>query len=92
MDFIKELETVLAQRKAEMPEGSYTTQLFSGGLDRILRKVGEETGEVIIAAKNQDADELKNEAADLFFHLLVLLRQMDMSFEDVVAVLKSRHK
>jgi phosphoribosyl-ATP pyrophosphohydrolase len=92
MDFINELELILKQRKQDLPEGSYTTTLFEGGLDRILRKVGEESGEVIIAAKNQDNAELKNEAADLFFHLLVLLQNQNMSFNDVVDVLKSRHQ
>ena len=92
MEFLKELDNLLADRKENRPEKSYTTTLFDGGLDRILRKVGEETGEVIIAAKNDDDDELKNEVSDLLFHVMVLLKEKNLSLEDVVAVLKSRHK
>lgn len=90
-DFINQLDKIVSERKEALPEGSYTTSLFKGGLDRILRKVGEETGEVIIAAKNQDSDELLNETADLLFHLIVMLRDQGLSFSDVVGVLEKRH-
>ncbi|TYR80081.1 bifunctional phosphoribosyl-AMP cyclohydrolase/phosphoribosyl-ATP diphosphatase HisIE [Priestia megaterium] len=89
---LNELEDVIAQREAEMPEGAYTTYLFDKGIDKILKKVGEEAGEVIIAAKNRDHDELKWEVADLLYHLLVLLREQKLPLDDVLAVLAERHK
>ena len=76
--FLFELEEIIAKRKAEMPEGSYTTYLFTEGVDKILKKVGEESAEVIIAAKNRDAEELKWESADLLYHLLVLLQEQEL--------------
>ena len=88
--FLSDLEALLKDRKKTLPEGSYTSKLFTGGLDRILKKIGEEAGEVIIAAKNHDPHELKNESADLLFHLLVLLVEQGLSFEDVVATLQAR--
>ncbi|OZT13076.1 bifunctional phosphoribosyl-AMP cyclohydrolase/phosphoribosyl-ATP pyrophosphatase [Priestia aryabhattai] len=90
-DIINELESVIAKREAEMPEGAYTTYLFDKGVDKILKKVGEEAGEVIIAAKNRDHEELKWEVADLFYHVLVLLREQKLPLDDVLAVLKERH-
>ena len=86
-----ELESVIAARYAERPEGAYTTYLFEKGLDKILKKVGEEATEVIIAAKNSDNDELRSEASDLLFHLLVLLRERDLPLDDVMNELQSRH-
>ncbi|GLX71308.1 bifunctional phosphoribosyl-AMP cyclohydrolase/phosphoribosyl-ATP diphosphatase HisIE [Paenibacillus glycanilyticus] len=86
-----ELESVIAQRYAERPEGAYTTYLFEKGLDKILKKVGEEATEAIIAAKNGDNDELRSEASDLLFHLLVLLRERGLPLDDVMAELQSRH-
>ncbi|MEH7144533.1 MULTISPECIES: bifunctional phosphoribosyl-AMP cyclohydrolase/phosphoribosyl-ATP diphosphatase HisIE [Priestia] len=88
---INELEEVIAKREAEMPEGAYTTYLFEKGVDKILKKVGEEAGEVIIAAKNRDHDELKWEVADLLYHVLVLLREQKLPLDDVLSVLKERH-
>ncbi|MEO3947704.1 bifunctional phosphoribosyl-AMP cyclohydrolase/phosphoribosyl-ATP diphosphatase HisIE [Gorillibacterium sp. CAU 1737] len=85
------LEEVIARRDAERPEGAYTTYLFERGLDKILKKVGEETAEVIIAAKNHSADELRYEASDLLFHLLVLLREQKLPLDDVLAELDRRH-
>ncbi|MGN9866715.1 bifunctional phosphoribosyl-AMP cyclohydrolase/phosphoribosyl-ATP diphosphatase HisIE [Bacillus swezeyi] len=89
---INELEAVIAKRQAEMPEGAYTTYLFHEGIDKILKKVGEEAAEVIIASKNRDHEELKWEAADLIYHLLVLLREQSLPLDDVLEVLKKRHK
>ncbi|MBM7704513.1 bifunctional phosphoribosyl-AMP cyclohydrolase/phosphoribosyl-ATP diphosphatase HisIE [Metabacillus iocasae] len=86
------LEELIAEREAEMPEGAYTTYLFEKGVDKILKKVGEEAGEVIIAAKNRDHDELKWEVADLLYHVLVLLREQKLPLDDVLAVLAERHK
>jgi phosphoribosyl-ATP pyrophosphohydrolase/phosphoribosyl-AMP cyclohydrolase len=89
---INELEQIIAQREAEMPEGAYTTYLFTEGVDKILKKVGEEASEVIIASKNRDPEELKWETADLLYHLLVLLREQKLPLDDVLDVLGQRHK
>ncbi|MED4534027.1 bifunctional phosphoribosyl-AMP cyclohydrolase/phosphoribosyl-ATP diphosphatase HisIE [Metabacillus fastidiosus] len=86
------LEKVIAEREAERPEGSYTTYLFDEGVDKILKKVGEEASEVIIAAKNRDHEELKWEVADLFFHTLVLLREQKLPLDEVLSALEGRHK
>ncbi|WP_096156654.1 MULTISPECIES: bifunctional phosphoribosyl-AMP cyclohydrolase/phosphoribosyl-ATP diphosphatase HisIE [Bacillus] len=91
-DILSLLETVIVQRQKEMPEGSYTTYLFEKGVDKILKKVGEEAAEVIIAAKNNDKQELKWETADLLFHLLVLLKQQNVPLKEVLEVLQERHK
>lgn len=88
---LSELESIIASREAERPEGAYTTYLFEKGLDKILKKVGEETAEVIIAAKNQDKDELRYETGDLLFHLLVLLRELKLPLDDVMDELEKRH-
>ncbi|MEA3320452.1 MAG: bifunctional phosphoribosyl-AMP cyclohydrolase/phosphoribosyl-ATP diphosphatase HisIE [Bacillota bacterium] len=85
------LESVIASRALDKPEGSYTTYLFEEGVDKILKKVGEEAAEVIIAAKNRDRGELTWEVADLFFHVMVLLREQDVSLAEVLAVLEERH-
>lgn len=87
---LNELEEVIAKREAEMPEGAYTTYLFDKGVDKILKKVGEEASEVIIAAKNRDHEELKWEAADLIYHLLVLLREQKLPLDEVLSVLQKR--
>jgi phosphoribosyl-AMP cyclohydrolase / phosphoribosyl-ATP pyrophosphohydrolase len=88
---LAQLETVLAERQQERPEGSYTTYLFDKGIDKILKKVGEEAAEVIIAAKNEGQAELRYEAADLLYHLLVLLREKNLPFGNVLAELRERH-
>lgn len=88
---IDRLESLIAKREAEMPEGSYTTYLFREGVDKILKKVGEEASEVIIAAKNRSHDELRYEAADLLFHLLVLLREQKLPLDAVLDELEKRH-
>lgn len=85
------LESLIAKRESELPEGSYTTYLFNEGVDKILKKVGEEASEVIIASKNRDAEELKWEVADLFFHVLVLLREQKLPLDEVLKVLEERH-
>ncbi|MFB7637570.1 bifunctional phosphoribosyl-AMP cyclohydrolase/phosphoribosyl-ATP diphosphatase HisIE [Peribacillus butanolivorans] len=89
--FLTELEKLIGKRKTEMPEGSYTTYLFDKGVDKILKKVGEEAAEVIIAAKNRDAEELSMESADLLYHLFVLLQEQKLPFQAVLDVLKARH-
>ncbi|RWZ54980.1 bifunctional phosphoribosyl-AMP cyclohydrolase/phosphoribosyl-ATP diphosphatase HisIE [Halobacillus fulvus] len=88
---LDQLQEVLAQRKTEMPEGSYTATLFQEGVDRIAKKIGEEAGEVIIAAKNDDPEEMALESADLLFHLLLLLTDRNVPLDDVLAVLEKRH-
>jgi phosphoribosyl-ATP pyrophosphohydrolase/phosphoribosyl-AMP cyclohydrolase len=85
------LEKLIAERENELPEGSYTTYLFNEGVDKILKKVGEEASEVIIASKNRDAEELKWEVADLLFHLMVLLREQKLPLDEVLNVLGKRH-
>lgn len=81
----------LEGRKADKPEGSYTTYLFEKGLDKILKKVGEESTEVIIAAKAEDKKETIYEIADLAYHVLVLMVEAGISLEDVRKELASRH-
>ncbi|WP_308637302.1 bifunctional phosphoribosyl-AMP cyclohydrolase/phosphoribosyl-ATP diphosphatase HisIE [Paenibacillus silvisoli] len=88
---LNQLEAVIAQRYTERPEGAYTTYLFEKGVDKILKKVGEESAEVIIAAKNKDNDELRCETSDLIFHLMVLLRERGLSLDEVMAELGNRH-
>lgn len=85
------LMELLEGRKADKPEGSYTTYLFEKGLDKILKKVGEESTEVIIAAKSEDKKETIYEIADLAYHVLVLMVEAGISLEDVRKELASRH-
>ncbi|CAG9608212.1 bifunctional phosphoribosyl-AMP cyclohydrolase/phosphoribosyl-ATP diphosphatase HisIE [Pseudoneobacillus rhizosphaerae] len=87
---LSELEQIIKKRETERPDGAYTTYLFEKGVDKILKKVGEEASEVIIAAKNRDKEELKWEAADLIYHLLVLLQEQKLPFSDVLKVLNKR--
>ena len=88
---LKGLYGLLQSRKQQMPEGSYTTYLFEKGLDKILKKVGEESTEVIIAGKAEDKKETVYEIADLAYHVMVLMVQMGITVEDVQAELASRH-
>ncbi|TYS60302.1 bifunctional phosphoribosyl-AMP cyclohydrolase/phosphoribosyl-ATP diphosphatase HisIE [Sutcliffiella horikoshii] len=88
---LSRLESVIASRAVDKPAGSYTTYLFEEGVDKILKKVGEEAAEVIIAAKNRDRGELTWEVADLLFHVMVLLREQDVSLDEVLTVLEERH-
>lgn len=92
LKILLKLEKVIRDREKERPEGAYTTYLFEKGVDKILKKVGEEASEVIIAAKNRDQEELKWEAADLLYHLLVLLREQELPLKDVLGVLEQRHE
>ena len=85
------LYQLLESRKKELPEGSYTTYLFQKGLDKILKKVGEESTEVIIAGKAEDKAETIYEIADLAYHVLVLMVQLGISVEDIRKELASRH-
>ena len=85
------LYALLMGRKAEMPQGSYTTYLFEKGLDKILKKVGEESTEVIIAAKAEDKKETVYEIADLAYHVMVLMAQAGITVQDIKDELASRH-
>ncbi|WP_085521325.1 bifunctional phosphoribosyl-AMP cyclohydrolase/phosphoribosyl-ATP diphosphatase HisIE [Tuberibacillus sp. Marseille-P3662] len=89
---LNQLESVIASRETERPEGAYTTYLFTEGIDKILKKVGEEASEVIIAAKNRSVEEMEWEVSDLIFHVLVLLREQNISIDQVLATLKVRHQ
>lgn len=92
--FLAELDDVIAGRQRDMPEGSYTTTLFRRGISRIAQKVGEEGVEVALAAKDpgpEGVESVENEAADLIYHLLVLLRARDTDLARVVEVLRQRH-
>lgn len=90
--FLQYLQDLIDTRKAEMPEGSYTTKLFQKGINKIAQKVGEEAVELVIESKDENDDLFLNEAADLIFHLLVLLTAKNYRIEDVIKVLQSRHK
>lgn len=89
---LPELVEVIKQREIDMPEGAYTTYLFDKGIDKICKKVGEEATEVVIGAKNRDAEEVKWEAADLIYHLLVLLQEQKVDVYEVLEVLQKRHE
>ena len=90
--FLADLERVLAARKDADPKSSYTASLYNKGIKRIAQKVGEEGVETALAATIHDKEELKNEAADLLYHLTVLLQASDMSLNDALDVLRERHK
>lgn len=90
--FLTFLQNLIELRKANMPEGSYTTKLFQKGINKIAQKVGEEAVELVIESKDQNDDLFLNEAADLVFHLLVLLTAKNHRIEDVIKVLQTRHK
>jgi phosphoribosyl-ATP pyrophosphohydrolase/phosphoribosyl-AMP cyclohydrolase len=87
---LERLYALIQNRREERPEGSYTTYLFDEGLDKILKKVGEEAAETIIAAKNEDAGLLVSEASDLIYHLVVLMVERGVTLEDVRAELARR--
>lgn len=89
---LKGLSEVVKQRKEHFEEGSYTCYLFDKGLDKILKKCGEECSEMIIAAKNNDNEELANEISDLVYHVLVLMAQQNLAIEDVEAILEQRRQ
>ncbi|MCS6868720.1 bifunctional phosphoribosyl-AMP cyclohydrolase/phosphoribosyl-ATP diphosphatase HisIE [Thermus sp.] len=82
----------IQERLRTLPEGSYVAKLHQGGLDRILKKIGEEAGEVIIAAKNGNPEEVRWEVADLLFHLLLVLAELGLSLEDLAETLWARHQ
>ena len=91
-NFLFDLEKIIVDRKNNPSEKSYTSSLFEKGINKIAQKVGEEAVELVIEAKDDNADLFKDEAADLMFHYLILLQAKGFSLADVIDVLKERHK
>jgi phosphoribosyl-AMP cyclohydrolase / phosphoribosyl-ATP pyrophosphohydrolase len=91
LSMLGRLSDLVVARKQQMPEGSYTTKLFTGGVDRIGKKIGEEAAEMIIAAKNNSDAELTWETADFLYHALVLLTNQGVSLDMIMAELARRH-
>lgn len=91
LSFLNTLDTVLAQRISDSPEGSYTARIWAQGLTRMAQKVGEEGVEVALAAVTQTEDRLLSESADLLFHLMLLLKNKNLSLSTVVRELQQRH-
>lgn len=92
LDFLNELQFMLQDRKKNLPEGSYTAKLFRDGEDRYLKKIVEEAGETVIAAKNHDKAEIIYETSDLIFHTLLMLVDQNIPLSDIVSELQRRHK
>lgn len=92
MKNLSEFYEVVLNRKANKVEGSYTSYLFDKGLDKILKKIGEESAEVIIAAKNDDKSELVYEISDLLYHLTVLMVEKGVDFKEIDEELEKRRK
>jgi len=91
-DFLKKLEKIIEDRQENPSKNSYTSQLFEKGINKIAQKVGEEAVELVIEAKDDDDESFKNEAADLLFHFLILLRAKSVGLQDVVRILEERHR
>jgi phosphoribosyl-ATP pyrophosphatase (EC 3.6.1.31) len=89
-DILKKLEQILEERKSTNADKSYVASLYAKGLDEILKKIGEESAEVIMAAKDDDQDKIIYEVADLWFHTLVLLRHKDIEIDKIQDELSSR--
>ena len=89
--FLRTLQDLIHGRRDNMPEGSYTTKLFTAGINKIAQKVGEEAVELVIESKDQNDDLFLNEAADLVYHLLVLLSAKGFDLADVTGILENRH-
>ncbi len=92
INFFNLLFDLITDRKEKMPENSYTTKLFLRGENRIIQKVGEEAIETVIAAKNNDKDEIINEVSDLIYHLFVMLVQKEIGINEIAGKLIERHK
>lgn len=91
-DFLLQLEKIIAHRKNNPLDESYTSSLFKKGINKIAQKVGEEAVELVIEAKDENAQLFKEEAADLLFHYLILLQAKGFELNDIIGVLKERHK
>jgi phosphoribosyl-ATP pyrophosphohydrolase len=92
MSFLHTLQSIIAERQSNPTPNSYTAQLFAAGEDEIVKKVGEEAVEVILAVKGQGGERVISEVADLFYHTLVLLAARGLTLEQVEAELERRHK
>ena len=92
MEFLAQLQDIIRQRLADAPEGSYTAKLAGQGMLKVAQKLGEEGVELALAAAAQDSARVTAEAADLVYHLLVLLAMRELTIADVVAELKGRHR
>ncbi len=90
--FLYKLENIIEQRIAENDETSYTAKLFARGVNKVAQKVGEEAVELVIESKDNNLDLFKNEAADLLYHFLILLKTKNQKLEDIEEILKGRHK
>jgi phosphoribosyl-ATP pyrophosphohydrolase/phosphoribosyl-AMP cyclohydrolase len=90
--FLQELEAIIEQRRTNLTEGSYVSKLYSKGINKIAQKVGEEAVEVVIAAKDDDIEAFKNEAADLLFHFLIILKAKGLSLTEITSVLRDRRR
>lgn len=90
--FVYRLQNIITQRIDGNAEGSYTNKLFKKGINKVAQKVGEEAVELVIEAKDDNIDLFRNEAADLLYHFLILLKKKNVAFEDVEEVLRERHK
>jgi phosphoribosyl-ATP pyrophosphohydrolase len=91
LSFLETLEGVIAQRLKDAPAGSYTVQLAAGGVKKVAQKVGEEAMELALAAVSEERERVAAEAADLLYHMLLLLNLRDATLADVVAELRRRH-
>ncbi|MFW5980896.1 MAG: bifunctional phosphoribosyl-AMP cyclohydrolase/phosphoribosyl-ATP diphosphatase HisIE [Halanaerobiaceae bacterium] len=89
--FLKKLYNIIKERKNNLPEDSYTTYLYSEGIDKIGKKIGEEATEVVIACKNENNEQIVYESSDLIYHLMVALVLYDISLEEIFTELKHRH-
>lgn len=90
MDAFKDMYDVVVDRRANPQEGSYTCYLFDKGIDKILKKCGEECTEMVIAAKNNDKDELANEINDLLYHMIVMMVDRGVTVEDIESIMVER--
>ena len=91
MTVFEDVMATILERKENPKEGSYTNYLFDQGIDKILKKVGEEAAEIIIAAKNPDSDEVKYEICDFLYHMMVLMAEREVSWKDITKELAERH-
>ncbi|NLM28380.1 MAG: phosphoribosyl-ATP diphosphatase [Clostridiaceae bacterium] len=91
-DIFLEVYNIIKDRKENPKEGSYTNYLFDKGLDKILKKIGEEASEVIIGAKNNNIDETRYEISDLLYHIMVLMVQQGLTWDDISAELGNRRR
>jgi phosphoribosyl-ATP pyrophosphohydrolase len=91
IEFLTQLEGIIDDRLTQKNPNSYVYGLVHSGIDRVLKKIGEEAGEVIIASKNSNPTEILNESADLLFHLLLMLKSQGLNLNQVIEILMNRH-